>query len=132
MKNLLLISLILFTVLIPNISQSSNFTLLNPVGVEDEIDLEGTLDVTSTRTPQPTPIQATINSSSLNVEFLNNLGIISVEVSSPSGSIIYNYNVNTQSQGTLSIDVSNWGSGVYQIRFVNSEGRFMYGTFEIE
>jgi hypothetical protein len=80
----------------------------------------------------PTPIKATISSSNLEIVFLSNLGNIEVEVSSTSGSLVYQNNVNTQTQQNLSIDVSNWDSGAYQIRFINSEGRYMYGIFEIE
>lgn len=129
MKNLFRICLFLSVIFMPLFSHS--LTIISDDD-DEKINLDGSLADQSIRSVFSDPIQATINSSSLNVEFSNNLGIISVLVSSPSGSVIYDNNVNTQSQGTLSIDVSNWGSGVYQIRFVNSEGKFMYGTFEIE
>ncbi|MBK5215875.1 MAG: DUF3244 domain-containing protein [Candidatus Pacebacteria bacterium] len=133
MKKLLLFSFILFTVFIPITSQSSNFPLLNQEeDIERLIDLDGSLAETDQRSLLPTPIIATISTSSINVEFSNNLGIIIVEISSPSGSLIYDNNINTQAQTNLSIDVSGWDGGVYQIRFENSDGRYMYGTFEKE
>ncbi len=129
MKNLFLICLFLSVILIPQISHSST-----TISSDDEkiIELDGSLAATPTRSLLPTPIQATISSSNLEIVFLSNLSNINVEVSSTTGSLVYQNNVNTQTQQNLSIDVSNWDSGTYQIRFTNSEGRYMYGSFEIE
>ncbi|MCG6191412.1 DUF3244 domain-containing protein [Maribellus maritimus] len=49
-----------------------------------------------------------------------------------SGDIVYEANINTQTQEYISIDVSDWEYGIYQVRFVCSTGQYMYGTFEIE
>jgi hypothetical protein len=99
---------------------------------EKEIDLEGTLHDLIIESLLPDPIHASINSYNLNAEFLSNLGVISVEVYSASGSLVYQNNVNTQIQQSISINISDWDSGVYKIRFVNSDGNFMYGSFEID
>ncbi len=86
------------------------------------------MDQTSTRSVLQTPIYATIGSTSLDVDFLSNLG---VEVYSLLGNSVYENKVNTQMQQKVSINVSDWDSGVYEIRFVDSDGNYMYGTFEI-
>ena len=131
MKNLLLICLFLSDILIPQISHSST-SITSSGDIKKEIRLDGSLSENSTRSLLPAPIEAIISDSNLEVVFLSNLGNIDVEVSSTSGSLVYQNNVNTQTQQNLSIIVSNWDSGTYQIRFTNSEGRYMYGSFEIE
>ena len=131
MKNLSLIFLVLLAVLIPNIGQSFNSTLLIPTDGTKEIFLDGTLDDTASRSPQRQIIRATINPFVLNIEFLTNTGDIDVEVSSADGSLVYEHSVNTETQTSLSINVSNWDNGIYEIRFTDSDGNYMYGTFEI-
>jgi hypothetical protein len=130
MKNLFRICLFISVVFSPQISNSS--TSIASGDVRKEIDLDGSLDDAIIRSVFSAPIQATISSSSLDIVFLSNVGDIEVEVYAASGSLVYENNVDTQTQQNLSIDVFNWNSGVYQIRFVNSEGKYMYGTFEIE
>lgn len=132
MKNLLSISVIFLTVFISTTSQSSNFLLPTPQVIEKIIDLDGSIAETDQRLLNPSPIQATICTSSLNVEFSNNLGIISVEISTSSGSLIYDNNIDTETQTSLSIDISDWESGVYQIHFEDTDGHYMNGTFEKE
>ncbi len=58
MKNLFRICLILFVVLIPHISQSSTFTLLNPDDVKKDIVLKGSLADATIRSVFEAPIQA--------------------------------------------------------------------------
>lgn len=130
MKDLSRISLFLIVILIPQISNSLPIT--TPKGTLREIDLMGSFNETSTRSPQLSPIQATINSTSLDAEFLTNLENIAVEVYSATGSLIYENNVNTQTQQNISINVTSWDSEIYEIRFVNSDGLYIYGTFRIE
>lgn len=98
---------------------------------EDEIELHGDLSQNATRSLQQEPIEATISPTSLNISLANNLGDINIEVTSASGNIMYSSTVNTQTQTSLSIDVSSWNSGSYQIRFVNSSGQYLEGGFDI-
>ncbi|MCE4564666.1 DUF3244 domain-containing protein [Maribellus sp. CM-23] len=132
MKKLSLVLLILLALLTPNIGESSSLNLLNQSDDQKEIDLRGSLDETTNRSLQQTPIYASIGLNSLDVVFLYNIGIIEVEVSSESGAIVHSQSVDTQTQEYLSIDVSNWDNGAYEIRFTNSTGQFIYGTFGIE
>lgn len=103
MKKLSLVLFILVTLLIPNISQSSISNLLNQSDDQKEIDLRGSLDETLTRSVLQTPIYATIGSTSLDVDFLSNLGEISVEVYSLLGNLVYENKANTQIQQKVSI-----------------------------
>jgi hypothetical protein len=130
MKNLFLICLFLSVVLIPQISHSS--TSIASGDIKKEIRLKGSLADATIRSVFSAPIQATISSSGLDVVFLSNVGDIEVEVYAASGSLVYENNVDTQTQENLSIDVFGWDTGIYQIRFVSSTGQYMYGTFEIE
>lgn len=77
------------------------------------------------------PVEASISASALDVAFLEDLGDIDIEVYSGSGAVVYSESVNTQTQEQFSINVSEWDSGNYQIRFINSGGNYMYGVFEI-
>lgn len=130
MKDLFRISLFLIVILIPQISNSLSIAI--PEGTKKDIDLMGSFNEASTRSPQQNQIQSTISSTSLDAEFLTNLGNINVEVYSATGSLVYENNVNTQTQQSISINVTSWDSGIYEIRFVNSDGNYKYGTFEIE
>ena len=130
MKKLISICLFLFVILLPQISFS-----LTPGSsdVEKVIELDGSLNNVSTRSILSDPISATIGPNSLNVNFLYNVGNISVEVYSLSGELIYEADVDTSIQSSMSIiNVTDWSSNFYEIRFVNSTGNYMYGTFEIE
>lgn len=105
---------------------------LNSDDVEKVIDLKGSLSEVSVRSVLSATIQATISSICLDIVFSYNVSNIELEVYSASGSLICKDNIDTQTHNFLSIDVSDWDSGIYQIRFVNSEGQYMYGTFKIE
>lgn len=123
-RQLLLLLLFLFS-----IAGSSNASLVCDGDETEEILLAGSLYSKSTRSLIISPIEATISSTSLSVLFLNNLGVINVIIYSESGSTVYNQNIDTSSQSTITIDVSDWDSGSYQIYFANTAGRYMYGTF---
>lgn len=133
MKNLIQLSFFLFILLVSNTSQSKEH--MPPASGDDDdkiVDLEGTIPTSSGRSMYIVPIKATINSSFLNITVLQNLGTISIEVTSTTGNSLYFSSINTQFQGNLSINVSNWNSGTYKIRFVNSIGEYLQGTFQIE
>jgi hypothetical protein len=130
MKNLFKICLLL-SVIIPQISHSSNVTPPEN-DAEKRIELKGYLEGSSTtKSVFQTPVEATISSNSLNVDFLSTLGDINVEVISVSEGLVYTNTVNAQTQQSLSINVSGWDYGMYEIRFTDSNGNYLYGTFEI-
>ena len=132
MKKLLFICFILWETIIPCRANITLSPFTDPADVKREIRLMGSLENGSIRSLLPDPIEATISNSSLDAIFLNNVGIIDAVIYSESGDIIYTITVDTQSQESLSIDVSDCDSGLYEIRFVGSTGQYMYGTFEIE
>ena len=127
MKKLLLFFII--GSIVPILSGYSSF---NTTDVEKEIELKGSLYETSVRSVLLNPIEATISISHIEVAFLYDVGNINVVVYTESGTIIYDNNIDTQTQENLTIDISGWDSGIYQIRFIGSTGQYMYGTFEIE
>ena len=127
MKKLLLFFII--GSIVPILSESSSF---NTTDVEKEIELKGSLYETSVRSVLLNPIEATISISHIEVAFLYDVGNINVVVYTEYGTIIYDNNIDTQTQENLTIDISGWDSGIYQIRFISSTGQYMYGTFEIE
>mgnify|MGYP003612674601 CR=1 FL=1 len=111
---------------------SKSFSSVLMSNTEKEIELHGSLSNIQPRILLPNPIEAFINSSGLNAIFLSNLGDIDVVVYDASGAIVHQQTVNTQTNQQLTIDLYSWCKGVYQIKFINSSGQFMYGTFEIE
>ncbi|MBN2776743.1 MAG: DUF3244 domain-containing protein [Bacteroidales bacterium] len=128
MKNLFRIFLLVSVVFIPIFGYTSTY---NDNDQTKEIDLEGTLFDVTIESLLPDPVHANINSYDLNADFVSNLGVLSVEIYATSSGLVYQKNVNTQTQQSLSINVADWDSGIYEIRFVNAAGNYMYGTFEI-
>jgi hypothetical protein len=110
---------------------SKSFSSVLMSNTEKEIELHGSLSNIQPRSLLPDPIEAFINSSGLNAIFLSNLGDIDVVVYDASGAIVHQQTVNTQTEQQLTIDLYSWYKGVYQVKFINSTGQFMYGTFEI-
>lgn len=110
---------------------NKSFSSVLMSNTEKEIELHGSLSNIQPRSLLPDPIEAFINSSGLNAIFLSNLGDIDVVVYDTSGAIVHQQTVNTQTNQQLTIDLYSWDKGVYQVKFINSTGQFMYGTFEI-
>ncbi|MDX8341791.1 DUF3244 domain-containing protein [Draconibacterium sp. IB214405] len=133
MKNLFLICFILFTILLPNISHSLNRLPINPgdTDTKKEIILDGSLDDSGSRSPQQNPIYAAVGSSQLEVNFLFDIGNIIIEIYSLIGGLVYEMNINTQTQQDIFINISDWDNGTYEIRFTNYDGNYLYGDFEI-
>ena len=132
MKKILLICFLFWGIAIPKIGESFPSPFSSTGDTKKEIRLKGSFYKKSVRSLTLSPIEATISTTGLDVVFSQDLGDIDVEIYSESGNIAYSESVDTQIQQYLSIDVSAWNSGTYQIRFVNSEGLYMYGTFEVE
>ena len=98
---------------------------------EEEIELSGSLPEISTRSVI-CPVRAFKSTSEIRVNFLYNLGDIDVVISDEAGDVVYERTVNTSVEDQIFIDISSLTQGIYEIRFVNSEGQFMYGEFEID
>ena len=111
----------------PLLSSSINYSL----DAEEEIELSGSLSDISTRSVI-CPIQAFKSTSEIRADFLYNLGDIDVVIYDEAGHVVYERTVNTSVEDQIFIDISSLTQGIYEIRFVNSEGQFMYGEFEID
>lgn len=131
MKNLLIFCFVLLGVIIPWNGESTSFQFSFQSDPEEEIELAGDISNPGIRSVLPKPIQATIGSNYLNAYFLYNVGDINIEVHNSSGELIYQTSVDTSNQSSISIDVTEWNSGKYEIRFVKTTGSYMYGCFEI-
>lgn len=132
MKKVLLISLIMGVIIATGYGKPDTPLYLGPKDTKKEIKLKGSFKKISTKSLTLSPIEATISTSILDVIFLQDLGDMDVVVYSESGNIVYSERIDTQTQQYLSIDVSEWNSGTYQVRFINPEGLYMYGMFEVE
>ncbi|GEM_PF-942953 len=132
MRNALLIFFILLGIFISNESLANASSDSQTNDVRTKIYLLGSLNERFLKSLSFSSVQATISSTSLDALFLSNLGTISVIVYTESGSVVYDEDIDTSSQSTLSIDVNDWDSENYQIYFMNTSGRYMYGDFEIK
>jgi hypothetical protein len=132
-KKLLICFIFLGIVTAPRAGTFSCFSVvINSSDPEKEIELHGSLGHMQPKSLRATPIEISISTSWLNVVFLNNIGSVDVVIDDGSGNLIYQKNVDTQTEKQLAIDIYSWDTGDYQIKFINSSGQFMYGTFEIE
>jgi hypothetical protein len=71
----------------------------------------------------------------LHLKFLDDIGNIEVVIYNEEGNIVYQRNVDTLGKNQVSIDISAFEQGNYEIRlirFTNSQEQFMYGEFEID
>lgn len=128
MKKTILICYAFLCVMITDAVPSSHS--INNVDKE-EIELRGSLQPNGPKSAIR-PIQAFIDISELDIDFLHVAGNIDVKVYDEAGNVVYQKTVSTHTEDHLSIDISAWNPGNYEIRFIGSEDQFMYGEFEID
>ena len=78
------------------------------------------------------PVQAFISISRLRVNFFADLENIDVVICDASRNIVYERGVNTSVENQITIDISDWDQGPYEIRLIDPDGNFRYGEFDIE
>lgn len=120
----------------------SSFTfILNPYLLETqktqdtakEIELYGELPTIRTKSAasQLKTIKLTQFENYLSIQLLYNLGYVDIQIFDDMGDSVYNTSVNSQVNNRITIDISYLNKGKYAIRFINSQGQYMYGYFEI-
>jgi hypothetical protein len=68
----------------------------------------------------------------LQVDFSSNLGVINVCIyDAESGEVVHQSSVDTALEQQLFIDVTSLPAGVYTLKFVDSQDRYLQGDFEI-
>ena len=77
------------------------------------------------------PIEDFQTGQSIEVSFYSKLGIITIFIYDETGEIVYQQSTSTYSGLQLSIDITSFDSGVYTIEFVNAQGQYLSGSFEI-
>ena len=125
MKKIILICSALFWVMIIEALPAS-FTGKN------EVKLYNSLTDLSTRRTVVHQIQVFKTTSKLDANFLGDVGSIDIVVYNDSGNIVYQDNVDTSAVHQLSIDISGWEQGSYEIRLIDADDHFMYGEFDVE
>lgn len=94
------------------------------------IDLLGDLTATGTRSLYP--IIVTQYDDCLEVVFVDNkLGEILIQISGNMNNHLYQNTINTNQQETI-IPLSNFENGKYEIKFTNSQGKYLRGEFVIQ
>ncbi|GHT79248.1 hypothetical protein AGMMS50262_22740 [Bacteroidia bacterium] len=97
----------------------------------DEIDLSGNLPANKTRSLFEPAIEAFIAGQSIEVGFHFGLGTINIIIYNETGSIDYQQSIGTYAGQNLIIDISSLNEGIYTIMFVNAQGQYLSGVFEI-
>ena len=77
------------------------------------------------------PIQVFITDQFLEVDFNDSLGTIVISIYDEAGSAVYQQSVNSYGGQQLWIDITSFDAGEYTIEFVNSQGQYLCGWFEI-
>ncbi|MGV8092291.1 MAG: DUF3244 domain-containing protein [Mangrovibacterium sp.] len=131
MKRIILVCFTLLGVIGTSGNSLSTSSVNYSLDAEEEIELNGSLSEISIKSVIR-PIQAFISTTELETNFLYNLGDIDVVICGEAGGVVYERSVDTSIEDQIFIDISSWDQGTYEIRFINSEGRFMYGEFEID
>jgi len=97
---------------------------------EEEIELFNSLSEPSTRSVIR-QVEAFKSASEVDVNFLCDLGTINIIIYDESDNMVYQENVDASAKRHLSIDISNWDQGSYEIQLIDADDHFMYGEFEI-
>ena len=98
----------------------------------DKIDLKGNLKQQETRSLTESPIEAYLVGNRIEVIFQANLGTIAVSIEDEAGILVYRQSFTVTDGLQIVIPISDWTSGFYTIEFVNPEGQYLEGSFEIE
>jgi hypothetical protein len=127
MKKIYLLSVIFCCFL----TASGNALTNKSNGLKEKIDLEGDLAANKQRSLIK-PIEAFVSlEESIEVKFYANLGTITISIYDETGIVVYQQSVSTSSELQHFIDISSFADGEYTIEFVNSQDKYLQGTFEI-
>ena len=77
------------------------------------------------------PVRAFISCRSVEVDFNTVLGIIDISVYDETGNTVYWQSVDAYAGLQVFIDIASFDEGWYTIEFVDSQGRYLSGDFEI-
>jgi len=133
MKKRILFLAVVFTVCLLNTHLLSANNNVDGSGKSDPIDLEGSLVEEGTRSLLSLPpISAIQYSDYIEVGLSRFLGEISVIIYDEANNVVYNETVNPVTQSSFSIDTGFLGTGEYSIKFTDSQGQYLEGSFVIE
>ena len=96
-----------------------------------EIDLKGNL-AKNTQKSLMQPIQVFITGQFLEVDFNDSLGTIVISIYDEAESAVYQQFVNSYAGQLILIDITSFAEGEYTIEFVNLQGQYLCGSFEIQ
>jgi len=121
-----------FSVLLLVMLAVSPSVTISDTSLEKEIELTGSFSTSVLKSAVSFfPIRAWIGAAQLHVMYLQDQASINTIIYSQTGNMVYSQNNNAQTGNQEYIDVSGWEEGMYEIRFINSQGLFLFGKFEI-
>jgi hypothetical protein len=95
----------------------------------NKIDLSGNFPDTRTRSVLG-PILLIQYTECFDAVFNNDLGIVTIQIIDKTN-IVYQSSINTSMSKQISINIDDFISGEYSIKFIQSDGRYMQGVFTI-
>jgi ABC-type transport system involved in multi-copper enzyme maturation permease subunit len=131
MKKVYLLLFFICCLFVSSLNATSNLSYIECADAEEEIKLQGDLSGTSVQRSLIPTIQAFKDEYAVEVNLLSNLGIIAIYLYDETGGIVYQQSVNTSATQQVFIDITALNSGVYTLRFVNSQNQYKQGDFEI-
>ncbi len=113
----------------------SLFTSLNMFGAttsSDAIDLKGRFPKPKTRSAdKPLPFEASINGSTLIIDFLSMVENVTVNLYNLQGDLVYQFSIQIATPQQTTISMDNYPRGSYTIDFSYSDGESVYGNFNL-
>jgi hypothetical protein len=98
---------------------------------DDQIELHGSLSNGQLR-PSFIPFEVTQSANLITIAYQSTLSNIGIQITDELGVTVYSNNVNPVSGQQLSISITGWEAGSYEITISNSSGGFISGEFNIQ
>ena len=77
------------------------------------------------------PVSATIDETSLNVQFNNTVGTAFITIVKHTGELVYSENIEATESLLVNIDSSDWETGSYEL-YIQYAGTTLTGNFKVQ
>lgn len=94
------------------------------------VTLRGSLPTPTTRSIFQ-PVEVFLNAKELNIYYLYDLGNVEVSIINKEGSLVFNETQSITKGDQSLIDLNDFPEGIYEIKFRNSDGDGLSGSFNV-
>lgn len=96
------------------------------------VELQAALHSGTLRSSSGEPIQAIFDAYILEILYLQDIESLSVEITDEFGNIVYKESSGNRNSGSITqVNISDWKSRSYFIKFYYIDGGLIYGSFEL-